>query len=56
MHRTSHWRVLWSPVGQGHVLFIESPLAGKTPRIYADNRSQESEVRSQRSEVRGQES
>jgi hypothetical protein len=37
VHRTSHWRVLWSPVGQGHVLFIESPLVGKTPRIYADN-------------------
>src|SRR5678816_3541825 len=35
--RTSHWRVLWSPAGQGHVLFIESPLAGKGPRIYADN-------------------
>lgn len=36
-HRTSHWRVLWSPVGQGHALFIESPLVGKAPRIYADN-------------------
>ena len=36
-HRTSHWRVLWSPAGPGHVLFIESPLVGKTPRIYADN-------------------
>src|SRR5262245_50767869 len=35
--RTSHWRVLWSPAGQGHVLFIESPLSGKTPRIYTDN-------------------
>jgi hypothetical protein len=35
--RTSHWRVLWSPAGQGHVLFIESPLAGKTPRVYSDN-------------------
>ena len=35
--RTSHWRVLWSPAGQGHVLFVESPLAGKGPRIYADN-------------------
>lgn len=35
--RTSHWRVLWSPAGQGHVLFIESPLAGKGPRIYSDN-------------------
>ena len=35
--RTSHWRVLWSPAGQGHVLFIESPLAGKGPKVYADN-------------------
>src|SRR5262245_65591702 len=35
--RTSHWRVLWSPAGQGHALFIESPLAGKAPRAYADN-------------------
>src|SRR3990172_12550274 len=33
----SHWRVLWSPAGQGHALFIESALTGKTPRIYADN-------------------
>src|SRR3954464_14198525 len=37
VHRTSHWRVLWSPAGQGHVLFIESPLTGNSPRIYADN-------------------
>ncbi len=36
-HRTSHWRVLWSPAGQGHVLFIESPLVGSAPRIYTDN-------------------
>ena len=35
--RVSHWRVLWSPAGQGHALFIESPLAGNGPRIYADN-------------------
>jgi len=35
--RVSHWRVLWSPSGQGHVLFIESPLAGKGPRAYSDN-------------------
>jgi hypothetical protein len=35
--RTSHWRVLWSPAGQGHVLFVESTLTGKTPRVYADN-------------------
>ena len=35
--RTSHWRVLWSPAGQGHVLFIDSPLLGSGPRVYADN-------------------
>jgi len=35
--RVSHWRVLWSPAGQGHALFIESALTGGTPRIYADN-------------------
>ncbi|HEY7657184.1 MAG TPA: hypothetical protein VH881_10005 [Burkholderiales bacterium] len=35
--RVSHWRVLWSPAGQGHALFIESPLLGKGPRVYADN-------------------
>ena len=35
--RVSHLRVLWSPAGQGHALFIESPLTGKGPRIYADN-------------------
>lgn len=35
--RVSHWRVLWSPAGQGHALFIESTLLGSKPRIYADN-------------------
>ncbi|MBK8742245.1 MAG: hypothetical protein IPM02_23310 [Betaproteobacteria bacterium] len=35
--RVSHWRVLWSPSGQGHTLFIESPLTGARPRIYSDN-------------------
>lgn len=35
--RISHWRVLWSPAGAGHAMFIESPLTGKGPRIYADN-------------------
>lgn len=35
--RVSHWRVLWSPAGQGHAAFIETPLLGKGPRIYADN-------------------
>jgi hypothetical protein len=35
--RVSHWRVLWSPAGQGHALFIESPLVDGGPVIYADN-------------------
>jgi hypothetical protein len=35
--RVSHWRVLWSPAGQGHALFIESSLMGKGPRVYSDN-------------------
>ena len=35
--RVSHWRVLWSPAGQGHALFIESTLTGKGPLIFADN-------------------
>jgi hypothetical protein len=35
--RVSHWRVLWSPAGQGHALFIESSLTGRGPRVYADN-------------------
>jgi hypothetical protein len=35
--RVSHWRVLWSPAGQGHAMFIDSTLTGKGPRLYADN-------------------
>jgi hypothetical protein len=35
--RVSHWRVLWSPAGQGHAMFIESALTGERPIIYADN-------------------
>ena len=34
--RVSHWRVLWSPAGQGHALFMEGSLA-KNVRIYSDN-------------------
>ena len=34
--RVSHWRVLWSPAGQGHALFIEGSLAEGT-RVYSDN-------------------
>ena len=34
--RVSHWRVLWSPAGQGHALFIESSLSNKI-HVYSDN-------------------
>lgn len=34
--RASHWRVLYSPGGPGHVLFLKSDLTGDV-RIYADN-------------------
>jgi len=36
LNRVSHWRVLWSPAGQGHAMFIESPLTDGI-RIYSDN-------------------
>ena len=32
--RASHWRVLWSPAGQGHVLFLQ---LSKEPKIFSDN-------------------
>ena len=35
--RVSHWRVLWSPAGQGHAMFVESPLIEGGRAIYADN-------------------
>ena len=35
--RTSHWRVLLSPGGQGHVLFIKSDVANDEVRVYSDN-------------------
>ena len=35
--RASHWRVLLSPAGPGHVLFLESELTANQVRIYADN-------------------
>jgi hypothetical protein len=34
--RCSHWRVLWSPAGDGHALFVDSGLTGGV-RIYADS-------------------
>ena len=35
--RTSHWRILLSPAGPGHVLFMKSDLTDDEVRIYADN-------------------
>lgn len=35
--RCSHWRVLWTPAGAGHALFLDSPLVGGL-RIYADSK------------------
>ena len=35
--RTSHWRVLLSPAGAGHVLFVKSAEFDDEVRIYADN-------------------
>ena len=34
--RCSHWRVLWTPAGPGHALFVDSSLVGGV-RIYADS-------------------
>ena len=35
--RTSHWRILLSPAGAGHVLFIKCGEFDDEIRIYADN-------------------
>ena len=35
--RASHWRVLWTPAGPGHVLFYESEMTGGEVRVYSDN-------------------
>ncbi len=35
--RAGHWRVLLSPSGAGHVLFLRSDLTGDAKRIYSDN-------------------
>ena len=34
--RCSHWRVLWTPAGAGHALFVDSGATGGV-RIYADS-------------------
>jgi hypothetical protein len=33
----SFWRILFSPGGPGHVLFIRSELTDDLPRVYTDN-------------------
>src|SRR5918995_3332270 len=33
----SYWRILFSPAGPGHVLYLKSELTGGHWRIYADN-------------------
>ena len=33
----SFWRILFSPGGPGHVLFLQSELTGDEPRVYTDN-------------------
>jgi hypothetical protein len=35
--RASHWRILFSPAGPGHVLFLRSDVTDNQIRIYADN-------------------
>ena len=35
--RVSHWRILYSPGGPGHVLFIQSDVTDNAVRIYTDN-------------------
>jgi hypothetical protein len=35
--RASHWRVLHSPGGRGHALFVKSDLIDNQVRAYADN-------------------
>ena len=35
--RVSHWRVLWSPSGQGHAMFVESPLIDGGRAVFSDN-------------------
>ena len=35
--RISHWRVLYSPVGPGHALFLKSDVVDDEVLVYADN-------------------
>ena len=36
--RCSHWRILLSPSGPGHVLFLRSDVTDDERRIYTDNK------------------
>ena len=35
--RSSHWRVLWTLAGPGHVLFYEGEMIDGEVRVYSDN-------------------
>ena len=35
--RASHWRILLSPIGPGHALFLRSDVTEDESRIYTDN-------------------
>jgi hypothetical protein len=35
--RVSHWRILYSPGGPGHVLFLQSDVTDNAVKIYGDN-------------------
>ena len=35
--RASHWRILFSPAGPGHVLFLKSDVTDDEVAIYSDN-------------------
>jgi hypothetical protein len=35
--RSSHWRIMLSPAGPGHVLYLKSDLTNDEVRIYSDN-------------------
>src|SRR5208283_1356461 len=37
--KASHWRVLVSPIGPGHALFLKGDLTGDRARVYADNKA-----------------
>jgi hypothetical protein len=37
LSRVSHWRILYSPAGGGHALFIESDVTDGAVQVYSDN-------------------